>query len=338
MRVSLTLDFRNPPQWRRPWKELWEDNLFLLTEGEKMGFHALLVQEHFFTADGYGPSVPIFLAVLAERTSTCRIGSYIQILPFHNPAKLAQELAVLDHHCGGRLDVGFAIGHRPAEFRGFQISPRTRPSRFEEGIAVLRKAWTGEPFDHAGKWYTFADQIVQPAPLQQPHPPLWFGATTPVAAHRAGRLGANLYAASTAPATHAAWREGLAEAGHDPAQFRSAIGLSITTTRGDPEAAWQRIREQVFYRWDFYRQIRTEMGDPMLDAKLQDATPAGDYRENEVIGDPDYVVEVVAGIKERLGITDLVLFGAHAGSDLRGAGHEAQACFAEEVMPALARL
>ncbi|MBW2426660.1 MAG: LLM class flavin-dependent oxidoreductase, partial [Deltaproteobacteria bacterium] len=116
MDVGLTLDFRNPPFRRRPWRELWEDGLWLLTEAEALGFDYVLVQEHFFTDDGYAPSMPVFLALLAERTERLRIGSYLSILPLHHPAQLAQEMAVLDHLCGGRLDVTVGIGHRLAEY------------------------------------------------------------------------------------------------------------------------------------------------------------------------------------------------------------------------------
>lgn len=332
--VSLTLDFRNPVKWRKPWKEVWEDCLFLLTEGERMGFDSLLVQEHFFTEDGYGPSVPVFLAILAERTKSARLGSFIQILPLHNPAKLAQEIAVLDQMCGGRLDVGLAIGHRAAEFRAFQMSEKTRPSRFEEGYEVLKKAWLSEPFDHAGKWYTYNNLLVTPEPCQKPHPPLWIGATTPVAARRAGRLGANLYAGSTAPETFAAYREGLEEAGHDPAKFRSSVALSVTTTREDPDVVWGRIREQCHYRWDFYRVIRQEMGDAMLNVTAPQGAPSSDeYRDNELIGPPEMILEVMAGYRENLGVTDFIHFGAHAGTDQRGAGYESQQLFAEEILP-----
>ena len=53
MRVGLTLDFRNPPRWRRPWRDLWEDGLWLLCQGEALGFDSLHAQEHFFQPDGY---------------------------------------------------------------------------------------------------------------------------------------------------------------------------------------------------------------------------------------------------------------------------------------------
>ena len=127
MEVSFTLDFRNPT--RRPWRELWEDNLWLMREAEAMGFSQLFVQEHFFTSDGYGPSVPIFLTALAERTQTVRLGSYLYILPLHNPVALAQEIAVLDNFCGGRLDVVSAR----ATARSSSARSTSRPRRGRRG-------------------------------------------------------------------------------------------------------------------------------------------------------------------------------------------------------------
>jgi alkanesulfonate monooxygenase SsuD/methylene tetrahydromethanopterin reductase-like flavin-dependent oxidoreductase (luciferase family) len=60
-----------------------------MCESEAMGFDYVMVQEHFFQPDGYAPSVPVFLTLLAERTRTIRIGSYIYILPLHHAAQLA---------------------------------------------------------------------------------------------------------------------------------------------------------------------------------------------------------------------------------------------------------
>lgn len=337
MRASLTLDFRNAPQWRRPWREFWEDCLYLLTEGEAMGYHSLLMQEHFFTDDGYGPSVPIFLAVLAERTKTIRLGSWIHVLALHNPAKLAQETAVLDHLSGGRLDVGLALGHRATEYRTFQMSEKTRRSRFEEGFEILKKAWTERPFSHDGKYYKIDNIVIEPGPLQLPHPPVWIGATTPAAAARAGRLGAHLYAGTTDPEAFRVYREELAKAGHNPADFRTAMSLSLTMTKEHPDKVWERIREHSFYKWDLYRRIREELGDPMLSVGTAGSViDPESYRANEVIGDKDLVLETIRQMKDDLDLTDIILFGAHPGLSLRGEIYETQKMFAEEVLPVIA--
>ena len=125
MHVGFTIDFRNP--LGEPWKKLWEDRLWLFQEAESMGFDYVLVQEHFFTRDGYAPSIPVFLALLTERTKTTRIGSYTYVLPLHNAAQLAQETAVLDHLSEGRLDVTVGSGHRAFEYRSFGGDYRMPP-------------------------------------------------------------------------------------------------------------------------------------------------------------------------------------------------------------------
>src|SRR3954452_6401484 len=211
MHVGFTIDFRNP--LGEPWKDLWEDRLWLFGEAEAMGFDYLLVQEHFFTRDGYAPSVPIFLTLLTERIKTARIGSYTYVLPLHNAAQLAQETAVLDHLSDGRLDVTVGAGHRALEYKAFGHSPKTRPSRMEEGLEVLKLAWTQRPFSYHGRYYDLDNLTVTPQPRQEPHPPLWVAATAPAAAERAGRFGANLHGASVEREFHDAYLRGLAAAG-----------------------------------------------------------------------------------------------------------------------------
>jgi len=210
----------------------------------------------------------------------------------------------------------------------------------------LKRAWTERPFDYAGQFYALGGVEVRPEPLQQPHPPLWVGATTVPAAERAGRHGTFLAAASVEPEVHAAYRDAWANAGHDPAAARVSNCFSVTTTREDPERVWQRNRERYFYRWDFYRRIREELGDPGLRvgsaAEASQPTAAlptpESYRDNELIGDPDWVFETLAPALTALGVTELVVNGPASGLDWRGEGYESMKLFAEEVMPRLQAL
>ena len=333
MRVGLTLEIRNSPHRPQTWRELWDDCLWLYQQAEALGFDSLLVQEHFFTEDGYAPSMPVFLTSLIERTSNARVGSYVYIAPLHHPAQLAQETAVLDQLSGGRLDVSIGIGHRVAEYHAFGLNPRTRPSRMEEAIEILKLAWSGEPFSYQGRYHSFERLQVKPEPLQQPHPPLWLAATTAAPAERAGRHGLNLAGASVDPEVHAAYREALAANGRDAASVRVSNPWSITVTDEDPEAVWERNKQHYFHRWDYYRKIRAEIGDPDLQYGLE---PAADtYRQNELIGDAATVLATLEPFVRDLGLTDVVLFGPAPGIDLRRDGHESVVRFAEQVMPVL---
>jgi alkanesulfonate monooxygenase SsuD/methylene tetrahydromethanopterin reductase-like flavin-dependent oxidoreductase (luciferase family) len=332
MRVAFTMDFRNAPSRRRPWREHWEDNLWLMREAEAMGFDTLQVQEHFFTDDGYGPSMPVFLTLLAERTSRARLMAFVYILPLRNPAQLAQETAVLDHVSNGRLDVTVGIGHRAAEYRAFGVDTRTRGERMDECLTALRLAWTERPFTFHGQHLHFDDVEVRPEPLQQPHPPLWVGVTTPRAAARAGRHGAHLAPGAADPSIIDAYWQARESVGLDRGSARIAFGLPATVTYEDPDDVWERNKELYHYRWDFYRRIREELGDP----QLVGANPGPDfYRSFETIADPETVLVRARALVDEFSVTDFGLFGPPSGVDLRTEGYEAVKLFADQVLPTI---
>jgi alkanesulfonate monooxygenase SsuD/methylene tetrahydromethanopterin reductase-like flavin-dependent oxidoreductase (luciferase family) len=329
MRVAFTIDFRNT--LGEPWKELWEDRLWLFQQAEAMGFDTLLVQEHLATRDGYAPSIPVFLALLAERTKRARIGSYTYVLPLHNAVRLAQETAVLDHLSDGRLDVCVGSGHRAFEYQLLGYSPKTRPSRMEEGLEVLKRAWTERPFSYHGRYHDLDDVCVTPEPRQQPHPPLWVAATAPPAAERAGRHGAHLHGAAVDAEFHAAYFRGLEAAGIDRSTMRISNPWSITVTDENPDTVWARHEQHYFDRWDFYRQIRTEMGDPDLDYGLAPTPEA--YRDFELIGDADTVIGTLQPLVSSMPLTDLVHAGPAGGISIRDEYYATLKRFAEDVLP-----
>jgi alkanesulfonate monooxygenase SsuD/methylene tetrahydromethanopterin reductase-like flavin-dependent oxidoreductase (luciferase family) len=332
MKVGFTIDFRNPNH--EPWRDFWEDRLWLMVEAEAMGFDYLLVQEHFFVADGYGPSVPIFLTLLAERTRRARIGSYTYVLPQHHAAQLAQETAVLDHLCGGRLDVCVGAGHRPLEYHALGLSLKTRPSRMEEGLEVLKLAWTQRPFDYHGRYYDLKNITVAPEPLQRPHPPLWVAATSAPAAERAGRHGAHLHGVGVDPDFHAAYFRGLDSAGIDRRQMRISSPWSITVTDENPQAVWERNKQRYLERWDFYRVIRQEMGDQPLTYGLPSAEA---YRGNELIGDAGTVLQTLRELTRSLPLTDIVHSGPAGGISIREEAYPSLKAFADKVLPEIKR-
>jgi alkanesulfonate monooxygenase SsuD/methylene tetrahydromethanopterin reductase-like flavin-dependent oxidoreductase (luciferase family) len=203
----------------------------------------------------------------------------------------------------------------------------------EETIDVLKLAWTGDRFTYRGRYHDLVDLQVRPEPMQQPHPPLWLAATTAAPAERAGRHGLHLAAATPDPAVYRTYRDALRAHGHDPAGARVSNPWSITVTDEDPEAVWERNKRHYFHRWDYYRKIRAEIGDPDLQYGLEPSAEA--YRANELIGDAGTVLATLEPFVRDLGLTDLVLFGPHPGIDLRNEGYETVARFAEQVLPTL---
>src|SRR5205807_1713091 len=79
-------------------------------------------------------------------------------------------------------------GYRPYEFSGFCVPQEEATARFDEAIEVIRLAWTSKGrFSYDGKWWHYDNIVVEPAPIQQPHPPLWLGAGSAESIRRAAR-------------------------------------------------------------------------------------------------------------------------------------------------------
>jgi len=140
---------------------------------EELGFDSIWLTEHHFIDYGLSVSPAVLAAAAAMRTRRVRIGLAAAILPFHDPVRLAEELAIVDILCEGRLDVGVGRGNRPVEFEGYRVPQIENRERFEECLAIMLKAWTEERFSHEGRFFTIGEARVIPKPWQRPHPPIY---------------------------------------------------------------------------------------------------------------------------------------------------------------------
>src|SRR5919107_433668 len=173
--------------------EGYHDFIRYIVAAEELGFSSVFLVEHHFTGFGQVSASLNLLSYLAARTSTIRLGTAVVVLPWHNPALVAEEAATLDLLSNGRLDFGVGKGYRPYELSGFCIPQDEATARFDEAIDVIRKAWTSKGrFSYEGKWWRYDNIVVEPAPIQQPHPPFWMGAGSPESIRRAAREGYNL--------------------------------------------------------------------------------------------------------------------------------------------------
>jgi len=169
------------------------DFIDYIVEAERLGYRSIFLVEHHFTGYAQVSASLTLLSYLAARTQTIRLGTAVVVLPWHNPVLVAEEAATLDLLSGGRLDFGVGKGYRDYEFSGFCVPIEEATERFDEAIEVIRKAWTTEGrFSHHGKRWNYQDVVVEPAPVQQPHPPFWLGAGSMESIRRAAREGYNL--------------------------------------------------------------------------------------------------------------------------------------------------
>jgi alkanesulfonate monooxygenase SsuD/methylene tetrahydromethanopterin reductase-like flavin-dependent oxidoreductase (luciferase family) len=169
------------------------DFIAYVREAERLGFCHVFLVEHHFTGYGQLSASLNLLSYLAACTTHIRLGTAVTVLPWHNPVLLAEQAATLDLLSNGRFDFGVGKGYRDQEFSGFCIPINEASERFDEGIEVIRKAWTSVGrFSHHGKRWHFDNIVVEPTPMQQPHPPFWLGAGSEASIRRAAREGYNL--------------------------------------------------------------------------------------------------------------------------------------------------
>lgn len=94
-----------------------------------------------------------------------------------NPALSARILATLDQMTGGRLCINLIAGINDddAVADGILDSKEVRYEKMDEEVAIMKKLWASrEPIGFVGKHYT-CNQVIEPKPLQQPHPPFFLG-------------------------------------------------------------------------------------------------------------------------------------------------------------------
>jgi probable F420-dependent oxidoreductase len=130
------------------------------------------------------------LTFAAAASTRAKLGIAVIVLPRRNPVLLAKELATIDRLCGGRLIAGVGLGRGGDELTSALGLPGDRPvRRLREGVEVMRALWSGPDASYAGELFAFAGVTLEPRPLQQPGPPIWFGARARPALRRAARLG-----------------------------------------------------------------------------------------------------------------------------------------------------
>jgi len=128
------------------------------------------------------------LTFAAALTSRVTLGTSVLDIPFYNPVLLARRLTTLDVLSGGRLRVGFGLGWSQDEYDTTGASMKDRGERADEFIAVLKTIWTTDPAEFHGKYFQLPKSIIQPKPLQKPHPPIYLAAFSPGALKRTARL------------------------------------------------------------------------------------------------------------------------------------------------------
>ena len=173
----------------------YEQHLQVWEEMDCLGYDGVGLNEHHTTPHGLMNSPNLMAAAAAQRTRRLKFFILGNLLPLHNPLRIAEELAMVDCLSRGRVMSGFARGV-PREYKVYDVPMAESRARFDEALDVILKAWTQDVFSHQGKYWSYKDVAIWPRPYQRPHPPVWIpftGSKETIDRTAAGNFSAAIY-------------------------------------------------------------------------------------------------------------------------------------------------
>lgn len=330
--VALFANVENPfADTARAFREMTET----VVHAERLGFEQVWLTEHHFNAFSISASLLPLLAYLAARTSRIGLGAGAVLLPFHDPVRVAEDVATVDALSAGRLLLGIGKGGPfPDQFRHFGVDHDASRARMHEALDLLEKIFAGTGIDHDSAHFHYRDLSVQPRPIR-PRLPIWLASLHEDSRQLAAERGYGLMGPSAAPLEkmQALLADFRRRPPHDSPPFVLARYFLCAE-----DGARARSEALPFIR-DFAANMRNAMlRIPSAAGPIQPfglAAPAYDERSllaNAIVGTPEDCARQCQALRQALGPHILLL--KPATYDPQNA-RRALGLFAERIYPAL---
>jgi alkanesulfonate monooxygenase SsuD/methylene tetrahydromethanopterin reductase-like flavin-dependent oxidoreductase (luciferase family) len=332
------------------------EHLALGDLAEPLGFDSLFALEHHFTGYAMSPSPTQLLSYFAGRTRRITLGTAVIVLPWHDPVRVAEEIALLDILSGGRCLFGFGRGAASVEYAGFRIPMEEARPRFVEAAQIVVKALTHEVFDWDGEFFKIGPTSIRPRPISHPERRIYASSVSPESAEIMAKLGFGVLVIMqnewpVAAADIHRYREIAVSVGHTP---RPPIILTNVSVAESRDEARERAVRYLTRKWDSI-DAHYHFSDGHLAsvkgyesygkvaktyAKMKDENfrqKATDfYVKIQVVGTPGDCLEQLAELRRLTGLDHLVTEFSFGGMPHEEAELNMR-LFADRVMPALQR-
>jgi alkanesulfonate monooxygenase SsuD/methylene tetrahydromethanopterin reductase-like flavin-dependent oxidoreductase (luciferase family) len=295
-----------------PLGELYEQRLRVIETFDRAGFYAYHVAEHHFTPIGMAPSPSVFLSAVGQRTNRLRFGTFVYALPVHHPLRVFEEICMLDHMSGGRLEIGFGRGSVPFEISYYGQNAEERQEIYAEHLEVILKAFTVKTLTWKGRYNQFENVPMELASYQKPHPPLWYGAHSPDSAERAARKGLHIVTNDMPSNTRAIvdryrqiWSEVQGTQTGKAALPKMGMVRFIVVADSDTEA--MNIARRAYLRWRASFVYLSEMNGREMRSPLRaDSFDTLIAQGQAIAGSPETVRAFLAAQIEECGVNYVV--------------------------------
>jgi alkanesulfonate monooxygenase SsuD/methylene tetrahydromethanopterin reductase-like flavin-dependent oxidoreductase (luciferase family) len=269
--------------------------LDLWQKAEGWGFEGIFFSEHHFGAT-YSPSPNLLIATVAPRTRALRLGVMGVVLPYYQPWRVVEEIAMLDHLTGGRLEIGTSAGI-PNEMAAVGLSITEARARNDEALEIIDAALLTGTVTHKGKYWSLEKLAITPRPLQQPSPTRW---TTVVsvesarkAARRGSRIATSFHSVARVKEIFDAYREEAERAGNPSGPEQLALRRTVTIAASEAVA-----QEAGVVMGKVLQQIVA--ADPRVTREPVPDAPGPSHsfsvsEEELITGDPTHVANEIVG-------------------------------------------
>ena len=341
------------PRQRLSDAEVYRQELRLAELAEPLGFDSIWSVEHHFTDYTMCPDVLQFLSYMAAKTTRAKLGSMVVVLPWHDPVRITEQIALLDHLSGGRMILGLGRGLARVEYEGFRLDQNEGRQRFLEYAELVLTALE-QGYIEGGETLNQPRRDIRPAPLRSFRGRTYAAAVSPESMPIMAQLGVGLLIIPQKP-----W---------DVVQTRFSrvpSGLPRSNGRRGPTAAVRRLlfvdehadrAEEMAYKhiggyyhtamrhyemtaqhfgtqqgYEFYGKVGQYIARHGQDGA------ARDFARLMPWGTPNQVLDKLATIREMIGMNGLICHFSYAGMPYDEAERNMR-CFVTHVLPELQTL
>lgn len=237
---TLRFDMR-APDWGAPIEELYAAAIEMAAWAEGHGALVAVLSEHHATADRHLPSPLVLATAMAARTETLAIMVAALVLPFYEPVRLAEDIAVLDIISRGRVSYVLGAGHRTEEYELYGLDLAGRGERMDQRLTALLGLIGRDGNRSEGP-------VVSPAPTSG-GPQLFIGGGSLAAARRAARFGLGMIAQAPTAGLAEAYDTACRAAGHEPGFLQVPAPGQVTAlfVADDLDRAWDELGPHLLH-------------------------------------------------------------------------------------------
>ncbi|MGY9072986.1 MAG: LLM class flavin-dependent oxidoreductase [Acidimicrobiales bacterium] len=223
MHVGMSVIFQNPGE-ALPDRQVYEQDLSLAMQAEPLGFDSIWSVEHHFTDYTMCPNVFQFLTYMAGATKNIQLGSMVAVLPWHDPIRIAEQIAMLDNLSGGRTILGMGRGTGKVEFDGFRTEMDSARLRFKETAEMVLNSLENGYAEYDGELVKQPRVELRPRPFKS--------------------MRGRTYAAAVSP---------------ESAEIMAEMGVGILIV---PQKPWKAVKQELQDYRDVYRRANDEEPPP----------------------------------------------------------------------------